>query len=122
MARPQKLTPEVQEQISDLIATGAVQKDAALAAGISESAYYDWLERGRRGETPFSEFLESIKKARASARVEAVRCVRLAWKNDWRSAMTFLERRDPENWARPGPGVRTEKTDEPVEIVVRFAD
>ncbi len=71
-------TPEITKAVADNIVLGLSNKDACANAGISETAFYDWLRRGReelervaqsprRGirkrEKPFTEFAESIKKA-----------------------------------------------------------
>jgi hypothetical protein len=38
--------------------------------------------------------------SRAEARITAVGYVRQAMASDWKAAMTFLERTDPEHWSR----------------------
>ena len=97
MARPSKLTPEVQENICNWLKLGYYQEDAAIMAGISPSTYYEWMKKGESqrvalesGEDmlslpehplpapedgtpevelvfPFMEFSEAVKKARAEA-------------------------------------------------------
>lgn len=46
MARPSKLTPEIQEQICNWLKLGYYQEDAAIMAGISPSTYYEWMKKG----------------------------------------------------------------------------
>lgn len=46
MARPTKLTPEVQENICNWLKLGYYQEDAAIMAGISPSTYYEWMKKG----------------------------------------------------------------------------
>ena len=48
MARPTKLTPEVQENICNWLKLGYYQEDAAIMAGISASTYYEWIKKGEQ--------------------------------------------------------------------------
>jgi len=106
VARPTKLTPKVRERIVESIRAGAYAEQAARAAGIAPSTYYDWLRRGEAGEQPFSEFSEALRAGEAEAEVAAVANIREAANaGDWRAAAHYLERRHPERWgrrARPG--------------------
>ena len=66
MARPSKLTDEVQKQIVKAIAAGAYGEVAAEAAGIGKTTFYRWLSEGkRRKRGRFQEFRDAIKKAQA---------------------------------------------------------
>ncbi len=125
--RPTKLTPDVEQAIAAHIAEGAVQSDAAEATGVAQRTFYQWVSRGElaledasgdlnsvpTGNRPFAQFAQSVKRARAEARISAVRAVRAAFDSDWRSAMTFLERSDPQNWSRrpPAPSITVEVLD-----------
>ena len=111
MARPTKLTPEVQLEICNWLKLGYYQEDAAIMAGISASTYYEWmkkgelervaLEEGEKARTlpdtslpasedgtpeielvyPFMEFSEAVKKARAEAEGAHIRNIRKAADN-----------------------------------------
>ncbi len=111
MARPSKLTPEVQENICNWLKLGYYQEDAAIMAGISPSTYYEWMKKGERervalesGEDmlalpdtslpaseddtpevelafPFMEFSEAVKKARAEAEGAHIKNIRKAADN-----------------------------------------
>ena len=111
MARPSKLTPEVQENICNWLKLGYYQEDAAIMAGISPSTYYEWMKKGESqrvalesGEDmlslpdtslpapedgtpevelvfPFMEFSEAVKKARAEAEGAHIRNIRKAADN-----------------------------------------
>ncbi len=107
MARPTKLTPEVRERIVGSIRAGAYAEQAARAAGIAPSTYYDWLRRGEAGEPTFSEFSEALRAGEAEAEIAAVATIReAAQAGDWRAAAHYLERRHPERWGRgTRPGV-----------------
>jgi hypothetical protein len=99
-----KLTPEIQKTICDHLRDGCYAVTACAQAGISESTYYLWLQKGETGRRPYSEFSESVKKAEADAEVRLagiVMRVGLAPDNpNWQAAMTFLERRFPQRWGR----------------------
>lgn len=100
MGRRSKLTPEVQERITDALTVGVPRATAASHAGISESTFYNWLEKGEaanRGR--FVEFLEAVKAAETQAEMTAVATWRTAMGTDWRAAKEFLERRFPEKYA-----------------------
>ena len=111
MARPSKLTPEVQENICNWLKLGYYQEDAAIMAGISPSTYYEWMKKGEServalesGEDmlslpdtslpasedgtpevelafPFMEFSEAVKKARAEAEGAHIKNIRKAADN-----------------------------------------
>ena len=55
MARPTKLTPEVQENICNWLKLGYYQEDAAIMAGISASTYYEWMNKGEQERVALEE-------------------------------------------------------------------
>jgi transposase len=100
--RPDGLTPEVEKKILDAVRAGASMADAAGHAGVGERTVYDWLERAQqpKGPTKFSQFSQSLTRARADAKVGAIAAIRSAMPEDWRAALAFLERRHPQEWGR----------------------
>ena len=104
MARRTKLTPDIQKTLCDCLRSGCYAVTACARAGITESTYYLWLQKGEEGKQPYSEFLESVKKADADAEAllaGTVMRVALDAENPcWQAAMTMLERRHPERWGR----------------------
>ena len=95
------LTPRIQEIICDAIAAGNYQKVAARAAGISEETLKKWRARGRRGIEPlYVAFEEAIEKANRDCEMTLVAKVMAATDEDWRAAMTMLERKYPERWSK----------------------
>ena len=100
MARPTKLTPEVQRRIVEAISGGNYAVVAAEYAGIGQATFYAWLEKGRAGRQPYAEFLAAVKEAEAQAEALAVKAVRVAFGDSWQAAMTWLERRFPARWGR----------------------
>lgn len=55
--------------------------------------------------TLLAEFSDTIKRARAYARTAAATTLHDAAMTDWKAAATFLERSDPENWAKRSGGM-----------------
>ena len=101
MARKTKLTPELQRDILQVLEAGATIKDACHFVGIDESTYYKWIQRGEKGKSGlYFEFVKSAQKAIASGSVDAVALIRKAAKTQWQAAAWFLERKNPQEWAR----------------------
>lgn len=104
MARPTKLTAALKRQIVRELERGAYAETAAEAAGIATSTLYDWLDRGARGEKPFSEFSEAVTRARARGELKLFADLR---KGDTkgksfgkaRAAGLILERTRPHRYA-----------------------
>lgn len=152
--RNRKLDKQMIEKLSKVIRTGVTIEDACAHVGIAVSTFYHWHKTGRKAQDVLSksadapirdyarlclEFLESVTRAEADARVHAVAVVRGAMSDqiqitettetitetrinpktgekydyiktvtkhtkttmppEWRAAVEFLKRRDPENWS-----------------------
>lgn len=116
MARPTKLTPDLQEKICQAIRAGNYLETAAAYAGISKKTLHEWMRRGRREtervekaegrarvrkkEAPFVEFLHSVEKALAEAEVRDVILIGKAAEVNWQAAAWRLERKFPDRWGR----------------------
>ena len=84
MARPARLTTEVQDAVCAALAAGRTYREAALAAGVGRSTLLAWLAKGRAGERGFCEFCEAVKKARLEARAARMRALReRGWQGAW---------------------------------------
>lgn len=133
--RPTDLTPAVQARIVLAIVGGNDNKVAAAHAGIGESTFYAWLDRGRKelarlaassrakpkaSETPFVEFLEAIQKAQADAETRNVALIaKAAQDGTWTAAAWWLERKYPERWGRKDRHEVTGKDGNDITITVR---
>jgi hypothetical protein len=83
MSRRSRLTPLVQEVLCAHLAAGAFANAACAAAGVSETSYYRWLERGRNSSSGrYRELWEAVTRARAAA----VTVWRAYFILDWRAA------------------------------------
>jgi transposase-like protein len=102
-----KLTPEVKDQIVQLLRTGNYVKTAAAAAGVSERSYRNWMQLGDpEGTAPeraiYRAFREEVEVAIAEGEAVMVRVVMSEAANrNWQAAAWFLERAHPKHWARP---------------------
>ena len=114
MARPTKLTAEVQQKIVEALRAGNYQDSSAAYAGIHEATFHNWMSRGREeerriadGEKPnpkeeaFREFFAAVEKARSESEVRNVMYIqRAAQDGTWQAAAWFLERSFPRKWGR----------------------
>ena len=63
MARPCKLTPEIQQKIGDNITLGLTYSLAASAAGITYKTLNDWINKGKTEKSEkYYQFFNYIQK------------------------------------------------------------
>jgi len=100
MARPTKLTPEVQEAIIKAVSAGATLDAAAGSAGVSYDTFNRWMKRGAKASSgEFCEFYKAVTIAAAQVRVNMASTIALAAaKGDAKAAIEWLKRRDPAQW------------------------
>ncbi len=100
--RPSKLTPERQARVCDAIRAGVPPETAAAYAGIDESTFYRWLQRGRGpdAEPLYAGFGEAVRMAMAEWETRDILLIGEAAKSDWRAAAWRLERRLPKRYGR----------------------
>lgn len=94
-----KLTPEVQKRIVDAVKAGNYVTVAARYAGISTTTFYRWCRRGgemRSGR--YYEFLKAVRQAETYAEIRAVAIIQKEMQDNWRAAVTYLERKFPGRW------------------------
>ena len=102
--RPTLLTPALQEAIATDVESGAKFEDAAVINGITERTLYNWIARGENGEEPFLGFFQAITRARAVAKLAAIKNVRAGvlpskeLSPDWKAEAWFLERTFPHDY------------------------
>jgi hypothetical protein len=101
MARPTKLTPELQEKICNAIRAGNYYEAACGFVGIHYSTFRRWMIQGENAKSgKYKEFFEAIKKAEHDAEVRLVAQWQKHMPDNWQAIATFLERRYPERWGR----------------------
>ena len=110
-------SPTYGDRVVQALDAGAFFDDACAFAGVSKSAGYEWLARGRaaralqeskgeRFELPgderlFLEFADAVEKARAGSVVTNLAIIRTAaQKGNWQAAAWWLERTMPDKYGR----------------------
>lgn len=102
MARPTKLTKKVEAAIVQSVRNGNYSEVAARAAGISPTTMRNWRARGEEGgakNAPYVRFLAALTRAEAEAEERAVKALGDAFSEDWRAAVEYLKRKNPERWS-----------------------
>jgi len=101
MGRPTKLTPECQQFIIQALSVGATHKLACQYAGITEACFYFWLEKGAKGQQPYLEFFDAVKKTEGRAAVSwLAKIEHAASEGTWQAAAWKLERRYPQDYGK----------------------
>ena len=97
-----KLTPEIKEKIGKNIRLGMSIKNAVIAAGIHESTYYDWINKGEKATRGlYAEFSEYITECKAISEQRHVGIiVKAASKGEWQASKFILQSRFPKEWGR----------------------
>jgi len=99
--RPSKLTPELINEVCTLIEGGNYIDVAVACVGIDRSTFFKWVQSGAKAKSGIKkEFCDRIKIAQAKGETKSVALVHKAGKVSWQAAMTHLERRHPDRWAR----------------------
>src|SRR5271169_4579625 len=102
MARPSKLTPEIQKRIGENIALGLTYRLAAESAGITYKSFNIYMNRGKTEKSgKYYQFAQHIKKCNADGAKRLLENLNMAAKaGDTRICMWILERRFLEDFAR----------------------
>ena len=79
MARRSKYTPELVQQICEILAEGNTRRTACVLAGVSEDTFYTWLRAK-------PEFAERIKAAEQAAIRRNVEIIQTAAQKHWQAA------------------------------------
>lgn len=117
--RKTKLTKKLTEKLVDALKAGSFVESAVDYAGISKASYYGWRARAEKELTRFNkalennsnariiksekkylEFLDAVDAALSEAEITAIYMIRAEFKNDWKSAAWYLERRYADRWGR----------------------
>lgn len=116
MARPTKLTPNTQKQITQALRMGATYDLACKFAGISYQSFRNWITRAedeltrvsentrasiRKGEQPYIELFEAVQKAEGDAAIGwLAKIEKAANEGNWQAAAWKLERRYSKHYNR----------------------
>jgi hypothetical protein len=98
VARPTKLTPELQAAYLDALKRSWYLETAADLAGIDRGTVRRWIKRGRRERRGcYHEFCTTVKKAAAERLAAAIGRIEAA--EEWQASAWLLERNAPEKWS-----------------------
>ena len=101
MGNTTKLDPIIQGILIDAVKTGVPYTHACELAGIAYQTFLNWQEWGEEGKSPYLEFLEELKTARAEAVTSRVRRISEAAKNGvWQADAWWLERQEPKEFGK----------------------
>lgn len=101
-----KITPEMTKSFMEAVKLGLTNRAACDYAGISEAAFYNylnWAERdiGLGKQSPYVEFFEALKKAKAQFRAYHMNNIRKASEGgQWQASAWTLERCCPDEYGR----------------------
>ena len=116
MARPTKLTPEVEALILKALKAGNFRSTAARLAGVRPATLHRWLERGdpagtRKADRPYRDFAEKVDQAMAEAEARDVTLISKAANEDWRAAAWRLTRANSGHWGQTRAAAYTGQTE-----------
>jgi hypothetical protein len=118
------LSRELGKRICDSIAAGNGRLASCQAEGVDPNTFGEWIRRGEeRDERPPTEltrwFAAEVRKAEAKAVKVAAQVI--VQDQSWQSKAWWLERRHPEDWARPADRLElTGAGGGPVQISLAF--
>ena len=109
MGRRSKLTPDVQKAVCDALGVGATVEIACGYAGIAETTYYGWIEKGASRAGAYREFREATQKALNRCAIQDLATIsKAANAGSWQASAWRLERRHgfvkTERREQTGPG------------------
>jgi hypothetical protein len=124
MARPSKLTPEIQQRIGENIALGLTYRLAAELVGVTYKTLNQWNQKGQTDKSgKYFEFSQYIQKCNADGARKLLECLNEAAKaGNCTVCMWILSRRFHEDFARRQYRKRdvvSENKNENVEIIIQ---
>jgi hypothetical protein len=127
MARPSKLTPELQQKIGDNIALGLTYRLAAESVGLTYKTFNEYMNRGKTDKSgKYHQFAQYINKRNAdAAKVLLERINEAAKAGDTQMCTWILERRFASDFGRRvyrKTNVIAENLNQNMEIVITATD
>ena len=127
MARPTKLTNEVQRKIGDGVSLGLTYAFAASAAGVTYQTFNQWMKLGKDSTSgKYFEFYKHIEQRNAEGALRILQKLNDAAKaGNYQVCMFILERRFSEDFGRrvyKKTNVVSENQNVNVDITVNDAD
>ncbi len=102
MARPTKLTKELQAKACELLAVdGLFRREVAALVGIDEVTFSRWYHKGSAEERGiYHEFFLAVNLAEAACQQAALATIKAAATKNPKHLQWFLSRRFPHQWGR----------------------
>lgn len=125
VGRPTKLTAEVHQAIISAMEDGATIIVAIRSVGVASTTYRRWMEQGKSKASEHEHyrlFRVAVKRARATAELNAIKVIKRAQNDNWAAAAWFLERSFPERWSRGERSKPTEKATDPLRVIVTYKE
>lgn len=121
MARPSKLTPELTDRICELLEKGMPIRLICDAVGISDTRFYDWMQKGEDGKAEFREFRGRVNTSKSKVIEDYLDRLKGYSENGSVYATTwFLERRCPEEFGkRDNLNIKSKNENENLNVNVR---
>lgn len=132
------LQPNLEQTLLDYIRIGTPIRNAVVAAGITETSFYSWINRGmaererlklvkgakeNSTEVVFLKFLEQVERAKAEAVAKKVAVIAKSGNDgDWRAAAWWLERQLPEEFGKTDKLEIGGNNGEPIRIQVEMGE
>jgi transposase len=108
--RPTELDERTAKRLVEATRKGLGRKVAARLAGISPTTLFNWIRRGRKGESPYVELVAQLKEAEAHGEESLVDLIDMHAASTWQAAAWRLERRYPERYGPPKQRLQHEVT------------
>ena len=111
--RRTKLTPDVHAKIVAALRAGNFITAACSGAGISESSFHRWIERGEEEQDGiYRDFLDDVRAAEAEAEMRAVKVIQDALLDNPEMAKWWLVHRY-RHWGGKGAPERPAAVEQP---------
>ena len=123
IGRPTKWDEETRNKILEAVSKGAPNVLACNYAGVSESTFYEWKARAKKGEKEFADFLVKIKEARGASVVKWLDKIEEAAEGGiWTAAAWKLERRHYKHFGRSADVMELAKKMDRIEKEIKKAN
>ena len=115
--RKPKLTEELVNNLCRYVENGASYKDACIAVGIGETAFYRWLDDADSDDEKIKykdlkvKLRDSLKKANAKFKSYHLANITRLSNGDWKASAWILERKYPKEFAQVGRNAVVLNTD-----------
>lgn len=112
LGRPTTCTPEATEKLIYALKKGCPLVYALPYAGIDDSSYHSWMEKGEKGIQPYKDFSDSIKACHPDFIMKQLDVIELAAKKEWTAAAWLAERRAASYFSKNATRIKIKQSQE----------